>query len=115
MSKKLYRSSTNKILGGVCGGLGEYFNIDPVIIRLLFVVFTLMGGSGLVAYLVAYVIIPADNAVDKSMGGAVQSGSSTILRVILTIVIVMVGLALVGMLWGIFKWTFRSLFHGFLF
>ena len=51
MEKRLYRSSRNKVLAGVCGGLGEYFEVDPVIVRLLVVVFTLMGGAGLIAYI----------------------------------------------------------------
>lgn len=55
--KRLYKSRTNRFLCGVCGGLGEYFNIDPTIIRLLFV---LLGCTmtGIVAYLIAAIIIP---------------------------------------------------------
>jgi len=56
--KKLYRSKKNRIIAGVCGGIGEYFNIDPTIIRLLWVLFTLLGGSGIIAYIVAWIIIP---------------------------------------------------------
>jgi phage shock protein C len=56
--KKLYRSTTNKILGGVCGGLGEYFDVDPVIIRVLWVIFMLAGGAGVIAYIIAWLIIP---------------------------------------------------------
>ena len=52
MEKRLYRSSRNKVLAGVCGGIGEYFDVDPVIIRILAVVFTLMMGTGLIAYIV---------------------------------------------------------------
>lgn len=55
--KRLYKSRTNRFLCGVCGGIGEYFNIDPTIIRLLFV---LLGCTitGIVAYLIAAIIIP---------------------------------------------------------
>ena len=56
--KRLYRSKKNRIIAGVCGGIGEYFNIDPTIIRLLWVLFTLLGGSGIIAYIVAWIIIP---------------------------------------------------------
>jgi len=56
--KRLYRSSKNKVIAGVCGGLGEYFGIDPVIIRLLWVVFVLAYGTGILAYLIAWLIIP---------------------------------------------------------
>ncbi|MBW2988694.1 PspC domain-containing protein [Candidatus Woesearchaeota archaeon] len=56
--KKLFRSRKNRIIAGVCGGIGEYFNIDPVLIRLLWVIFTFMGGSGILAYIIAWIIIP---------------------------------------------------------
>lgn len=58
MERRLYKSRTNRQISGVCGGIGEYFNIDPVIIRLLVVVFTLAGGAGLIAYIIAAIIIP---------------------------------------------------------
>ncbi|MDD4681095.1 MAG: PspC domain-containing protein [Clostridia bacterium] len=59
MEKKLYKSN-DKVISGVCGGIGEYFSVDPVIIRLLWVVFTLMAGAGLIAYIIAAIIMPID-------------------------------------------------------
>lgn len=56
--KRLYKSKTNRVLFGVCGGLGEYFNIDPTIFRLILVLLICGAGSGLVAYLVAAIIMP---------------------------------------------------------
>ena len=56
--KKLYKSSTDKKLAGVCGGIAEYFNIDSTLVRLGWVVFSLLGGSGLLAYIIAAIIIP---------------------------------------------------------
>ena len=56
--KRLYKSSTNRVLCGVCGGIGEYFNIDPTIIRLIFVLFIFGVGSGLLAYIVSAIIMP---------------------------------------------------------
>ena len=57
--KKLHRSTTNKMIAGVCGGLGEYFNIDPTIVRVGFVVLALPGGfPGVIPYLILAVIIP---------------------------------------------------------
>lgn len=56
--KRLYRSNNNKVLLGICGGIGEYLNVDPVVIRLLWVIFCCMGGSGVLAYIVAAIIIP---------------------------------------------------------
>lgn len=59
--KRLIRSRTNKMICGVCGGIGEYFHIDPTIIRLIWVILTIGGfGSGLLAYIVAAVIIPEE-------------------------------------------------------
>ena len=58
MEKKLYRSRQNRMLGGVCGGIGEYLNVDPTVVRLLWVLFTFVGASGLLAYLICLVIIP---------------------------------------------------------
>ena len=63
--KRLYRSGKDKILGGVCGGIGEYLNVDPVIIRLLWVVGTLISmGAGIILYIIAWIIIPR-NPKDK--------------------------------------------------
>ena len=56
--KRLYRSNSNKMICGVCGGIAEYINIDPTIIRLLWVVFSLAGGFGLIAYIIAAIIMP---------------------------------------------------------
>jgi phage shock protein C len=57
--KRLYRSRTERMFGGVCAGLGEYAEVDPTIIRLIWVVLTLLSlGVGLVAYFVAWIIIP---------------------------------------------------------
>ena len=59
-AKKLYRSQDERMLGGVCGGLGEYFNIDPVIVRLIFVAFALVAGGGLLLYLIMWLFIPQE-------------------------------------------------------
>jgi len=58
MAKKLYRSLDDKKIAGVCGGLGEYFDIDPTIIRLALVALVLAGGSGVLAYILAWIIVP---------------------------------------------------------
>lgn len=60
MQKKLYKSTQNKVICGVCGGLGEYFNIDPTVVRLAWIFFCLLGGSGVLAYILAAVIIPSN-------------------------------------------------------
>lgn len=58
MNKKLYKSDENKIINGVCGGIGEYFDIDPTLVRLAWVVFCALGGSGVIAYVIAAIIMP---------------------------------------------------------
>lgn len=58
MKKRLYRSNENKVIAGVCGGIADYFNMDPTLIRLAWILFCALGGSGVLAYLVAGLIIP---------------------------------------------------------
>lgn len=58
MKKRLYKSSTDKKVCGVCGGIANYFEVDPTVIRLIWVIFTLAGGSGLIAYIIAAIIMP---------------------------------------------------------
>lgn len=58
MDKKLYKSQGNRKLCGVCGGLGEFFGIDASLIRLAWIVFCLLGGSGVLAYIIAAIVIP---------------------------------------------------------
>ncbi len=57
-TKKLYRSRTERWLGGVCGGLGAYFGVDPTLVRVIFVILSLTFGSGFLIYLVLWLIIP---------------------------------------------------------
>ena len=58
--KKLYRSRTDTVIAGVAGGLGEYFSIDPVLIRLIFVMAAIFGGVGIPAYIVLWIILPEE-------------------------------------------------------
>ncbi len=60
--KKLYRSKSNRNLAGVCGGLGEYFNVDPVLVRIIFVLTTFAGGPGLIAYILLALIMPEEGS-----------------------------------------------------
>ena len=56
--KRLYKSSENSMLCGVCGGIAEYFDIDPTLVRLAWVILTCFGGAGIWAYIIAAIIIP---------------------------------------------------------
>lgn len=58
MIKKLYKSTVDKKLCGVCGGIAEYFNIDSTIVRLIWVIFTLCVGAGILAYIIAALVMP---------------------------------------------------------
>ena len=58
MNKRLYKSNENKMVCGVCGGIAEYFDIDPTLVRLGWVLFCALGGSGILAYIRAASVIP---------------------------------------------------------
>jgi phage shock protein C len=58
--KRLYRSRTDRMVAGVCGGIAQYFDVDPTLVRLAFVAFTLAGGSGVLAYVILAIIMPLE-------------------------------------------------------
>lgn len=58
MAKRLYKSKTDQKIDGVCGGIAEYLNIDPTVVRLAWVIFSACGGSGILAYVICMLIIP---------------------------------------------------------
>lgn len=59
--KQLRRSKTDKMIAGICGGLGKYFGLDSTILRLVFVLLLIFAGTGLLAYLVMWLVIPYEN------------------------------------------------------
>lgn len=63
MTKKMYRIENGKMISGVCGGIAKYFEIDPTVVRLAWVIFSAMGGSGVLAYIIAAIIIPIEPEV----------------------------------------------------
>jgi len=71
-TKKLYRSKTNRVIFGICGGLGEYFDIDPLVIRILFILLTFTGGSGIVIYLILAIMIPDSSGNKKSINEVIS-------------------------------------------
>jgi phage shock protein PspC (stress-responsive transcriptional regulator) len=58
--KRLYRSRTNRMIAGVCAGIAEYADVDPTVVRLLWLLFSLIWGAGIVAYIVAWILIPEE-------------------------------------------------------
>lgn len=75
--KQLYRSGNNRIIFGVCGGLGEYFEIDPIIFRIIFLALTLGGGSGIFIYILLSILIPKEHLTSS---GATEDDSNIDLR-----------------------------------
>ena len=67
-TQRLTRSSTDKVLGGVCGGLGQYFGIDPVVVRLIMLALVFAGGMGLFIYPVLWLVTPADGMSQPTLG-----------------------------------------------
>jgi phage shock protein C len=76
--KKLYRSRANSMIGGICGGLAEYLEVDPTIVRLGFVLLGLWSGTGIAAYLILWVIIPYPDTGKASTSEAIREGAEEI-------------------------------------
>jgi phage shock protein PspC (stress-responsive transcriptional regulator) len=86
-ARRLYRSTTERVVGGICGGLGDYFAIDPVWFRVGFVVLTLAGGSGILIYLLMWLIVPpAPDGYTPSEAGRGSVTGAAVLGVVLMIV-----------------------------
>jgi len=87
--KRLYRSRSNRVVAGVAGGLGVAFNVDPVIVRLVFVVLGLMNGFGVLLYLAMWLLVPNENStaadaseqVRESVGEMQTAAESLVQRV----------------------------------
>jgi len=78
MNKRLTRSVKDKVIGGVAGGIAEYFEIDPVIVRVLFVVSLFFHGAGFIAYIVLWIALPEANyALESSSITNVQNSNSS--------------------------------------
>lgn len=106
MQKKLYRSSSDKMVAGVCGGLGEYLEVDSTLIRILWVIAVFMGGAGLLAYIIAAVIIPErssqDDYIDVGYGSSGGSGSSADTTKWVGIILIVFGVFFLIQNW--FRW-----------
>lgn len=73
MQTRLYRSRRHRVIGGVCGGLAEYFNTDPVAIRLAWILLVLVGGTGVLLYILAWIIMPDEKEVRGKVASATVS------------------------------------------
>ncbi|WP_432408587.1 PspC domain-containing protein [Wukongibacter sp. M2B1] len=68
MTKKLYRSKNDKVIAGVCGGIADYFGIDTVLVRIIWVLITFMGGAGIVAYIICAFVFPEGYSSNDGIG-----------------------------------------------
>ena len=64
MKKRLYKIENGKKIAGVCGGIGEYFDIDPTLIRLIWIIFSACGGCGILAYIIAAIVMPDKSDIE---------------------------------------------------
>lgn len=96
MAKRLYRSQENRIIAGVCGGLGEYFDIDPVLIRIINVILIFPGGIGLIAYIVAWIAMPLRPDGDVVVESGEPQEKSDITSYLPGLILVVVGLIFLG-------------------
>jgi len=76
--RKLYRSSTDRIISGVCGGLAEHLEIDPTLVRVIFIVLALMSGVGVIIYLALALLVPSHGREEKSPKETIKEGAEEI-------------------------------------
>ncbi|MDR3576551.1 MAG: PspC domain-containing protein [Anaerolineaceae bacterium] len=76
-TRKLYRSRSNKMLAGVCGGLASYLNLDTTVVRLLFVLLFFLGGHGLLIYLILWILMPVEPLLSPAPYGNPDSSRMT--------------------------------------
>jgi phage shock protein PspC (stress-responsive transcriptional regulator) len=105
MEKKLYRSKKNRMIAGVCGGLGEYFNIDPTIMRLAAVALIFASGAGLIAYIIGWIIIPERK--EEETGAEVPVSSESTAKLLPGLILIVVGV--VFLINNLFFWFHFSL------
>ena len=90
--KKFRRKSKGKVLGGVCAGLADYFNIDVSLIRLAMVLLALADGLGILFYILAWIVVPEEDGEEKKEEGKVEEQSSLNVQVVGGVFLVLLGL-----------------------
>lgn len=113
MNGKLKRSRDNRMIAGVCGGIGEYFNIDPIIIRLVWaLLFFTPGAPGFLFYLLCAIIIPEDDGIihqDEEKGFSINSSNTTTFIGIALIIVG--GFMLAKIIWPHLAFRFMNIFR----
>ncbi len=107
MSNRLYRSESNRVLGGVCAGLGGYLGVDPLLIRIFFVLWTILGELSILVYFILWLVIPRENTADTFHAEDMRARFSQLGREISQIahepssqLITYTGVGLIG--WGVY-------------
>ena len=95
LERRVYRSPTNRVIAGVCGGLGEYLRIDPVLLRIAFVGLAFVSGSGIILYVIAWLVMPLGTG-EEAAGYPVRSISSHQARVIVGGALMVIGVLMLG-------------------
>jgi len=116
METKLYRSTDNKIIAGVCGGLGTYFGIDPSLVRVIMVLLALAKGIGCLVYVIAWIVIPKQQLEDEPVSTKHQSSSWN--KYLPGLILIAIGIFLIlreswfwfdfAEIWPVFKFHGRS-------
>jgi len=106
--KKLYRSRKERVIGGVCGGIGIYFGIDPTLTRIIWVAATLLGGAGIIAYIVAWIVIPEEPRIEETEVASAEienyKPNTMKLELIIGGFILAIGIMLLLSNFGLFEW-----------
>lgn len=109
--RTLYRSRKNRVIAGVCGGLGEYLDIDPAIIRIVWILLTFLGGMSIVVYLLAWVILPDEktkkNVIEEwSLKKEEEKSNEAALMIGLVLVFIGITSLMNNFGWGFLSWTY---------
>ncbi|MCE5176820.1 MAG: PspC domain-containing protein [Caldisericales bacterium] len=106
--KRLYRSRKERVIGGVCGGIGVYFGIDPTLTRIIWVAATLLGGAGIIAYIVAWIVIPEEPRIEETEVASAEienyKPNTMKLGLIIGGFILAIGIMLLLSNFGLFEW-----------
>jgi phage shock protein C len=78
VNKKLYRSETDKVIAGVCAGIADFFDIDPTLVRIAFVLITIFGGGGIILYIILWLIIPSEESNGEISRDNIKKGTGEI-------------------------------------
>jgi phage shock protein PspC (stress-responsive transcriptional regulator) len=84
MNKTLYRTEKDKMIGGVCGGLGRYFDLDPTLVRLIFAVIFFGYGAGVMIYILLWIIMPSEEMLEERKNWAANNKDSNKVEVVVT-------------------------------